>query len=70
MGQSPSEQKAKLDAVTKNANDLSAFVKRKPIDGQAYPQNDLPRKRPSHEVSPEGNAKRTRKEPEKALDRH
>ncbi|PLB50497.1 hypothetical protein P170DRAFT_405634 [Aspergillus steynii IBT 23096] len=61
MGQSPSEKQAKLDTVTKNANDLSAFVKRKPADGQASHRNDLPHKRLAHEGSPEGNAKRTRK---------
>ncbi|KAI9045117.1 SHNi-TPR domain-containing protein [Aspergillus affinis] len=53
MGQSASEQKAKLDAVTKNANDLSSLVKRKPNEGH---------KRPSHEDTPESNAKRARKD--------
>lgn len=30
VGQSPTEQKSKLDAASKGANDLSSLVKRKP----------------------------------------
>ncbi|KAH8434747.1 SHNi-TPR domain-containing protein [Aspergillus melleus] len=62
MGQSASEQKAKLDAVTKNANDLSSLVKRKPTDGQASRKHDLAHKRSSSEDTPESNAKRARKD--------
>ena len=62
MGQSASEQKEKLDAVTKNANDLSALVKRKPTDGQSSRKHDLAHKRSSPEDTPESNAKRARQD--------
>ncbi|PKY02906.1 hypothetical protein P168DRAFT_305288 [Aspergillus campestris IBT 28561] len=55
MGQSPSEQKNKLDAATKGANDLSAFVKRKPAAGQGSSQ-----KRSVPEEGSEGATKKAR----------
>lgn len=39
VGQSPAEQKTKLDAVSKEATDLSAFVKRKPATAQRSQQD-------------------------------
>ncbi|KAF9887577.1 hypothetical protein FE257_009789 [Aspergillus nanangensis] len=41
MGESPAQQKVRLDAVTKGANDLSAFVKRK------QPNTQTPQTAPS-----------------------
>ncbi|PLN76523.1 hypothetical protein BDW42DRAFT_178562 [Aspergillus taichungensis] len=60
MGQSPSEQKVKLDAATKGANDLSAFVKRKPATGQGSQQNGSSQKRSVPEEVSEGATKRAR----------
>lgn len=58
VGQSPAEQKTKLDAVSREANDLSAFVKRKPATTQRS-QQDSSHKRPAEAVE-EGDTKRTR----------
>ncbi|RAH77486.1 tetratricopeptide repeat domain protein [Aspergillus japonicus CBS 114.51] len=44
VGQPVSERKARLDAVTENANDLSALVKRKPTSA-SRPRNGEPTKR-------------------------
>lgn len=60
MGQSPSEQKVKLDAATKGANDLSAFVKRKPATGQEAQQNGSSQKRSVPEEGSEAATKRAR----------
>lgn len=57
VGQSPAEQKSKLDAASKGANDLSAFVKKKPADRAS--QGEASNKRPA-EASPDGDSKRTR----------
>ncbi|KAA8650016.1 SHNi-TPR domain-containing protein [Aspergillus tanneri] len=62
MGQSPAEQKDRLETVTKEANDLSAFVKRKPTGKQSSQVTDLPHmhKRAAPEVIREDDAKRIR----------
>ncbi|RJE20471.1 histone H1-binding protein [Aspergillus sclerotialis] len=58
VGQSPAEQKTKLDAVSREANDLSAFVKRKPAPSQPR-QQDSSHKRLA-ETTDEGDTKRAR----------
>ncbi|RMJ21960.1 histone H1-binding protein [Aspergillus sp. HF37] len=58
VGQSPTEQKSKLDAASKGANDLSAFVKKKPADSRAL-QGEASHKRPA-ETSQDGDSKRAR----------
>lgn len=60
MGQTPSEQQAKLDAVAKDANDLSSLVKRKQPNSQALPKESSTHKRPAPEDSQEDISKRTR----------
>ncbi|RAL07558.1 SHNi-TPR domain-containing protein, partial [Aspergillus homomorphus CBS 101889] len=45
VGQPVSEQKARLDAVTKNANDLSAFVKRKPAGASQSQSGETAKRR-------------------------
>ncbi|KKK20938.1 hypothetical protein P175DRAFT_0460647 [Aspergillus ochraceoroseus IBT 24754] len=59
MGQSPSEQQSRLDAVTQNANDLSAFVKRKPAASKtSQPPASAPKR--SAQQMEEGDSKRAR----------
>ncbi|KAJ5121201.1 uncharacterized protein N7515_009162 [Penicillium bovifimosum] len=58
IGQSATEQKAQLDAASKKATDLSAFVKRKPAK-QPTQQPEPPSKRPAEEPA-ENNSKRSR----------
>lgn len=60
VGQSPSEQKSKLEAASKEATDLSAFVKRKPANTRA-PPGEPAHKRPA-EAAPDGDSKRARVE--------
>ncbi|GKZ33234.1 hypothetical protein AbraIFM66950_003030 [Aspergillus brasiliensis] len=60
MGQSPSEQKAHLDAVTREANDLSAFIKRKPASKKPSEKSDAVAKRSAPEEGTGGNTKRAR----------
>ncbi|RAL05039.1 SHNi-TPR domain-containing protein [Aspergillus ibericus CBS 121593] len=54
VGQSPSQQKARLDAVAREANDLSAFIKRKPSANKPSQKSDTPAKR-SAQGEPEGS---------------
>ncbi|KAJ5213145.1 hypothetical protein N7449_000314 [Penicillium cf. viridicatum] len=58
IGQSATDQKAQLDAASKGATDLSAFVKRKPAK-QASHQPETASKRPAEE-SAENGSKRSR----------
>ncbi|PYI00481.1 hypothetical protein BO78DRAFT_355519 [Aspergillus sclerotiicarbonarius CBS 121057] len=60
VGQSPSQQKARLDAVTREANDLSAFIKRKPSANKPSPKNDAPAKRSAQEEAEGSDAKKPR----------
>lgn len=60
VGQSPVQQKAKLDAVAKDAKDLSAFVRRKPTATKSSPQVESTNKRPAESADKEGEVKRTR----------
>lgn len=60
MGHSPSEQKAHLDAVTKEANDLSAFVKRKPASKKPPQKSETVPKRSAPEEGAGGDTKRAR----------
>lgn len=57
MGQSPSEQMVQLDKVSKGANDLSAFVKRRSGSNQQLVSTQ---KRSAQERDQEGDVKRTR----------
>ncbi|KAE8365256.1 hypothetical protein BDV27DRAFT_105862 [Aspergillus caelatus] len=57
MGQSPSEQMVQLDKVSKGANDLSAFVKRRSGSNQQLVSTQ---KRSAQESDQEGDVKRTR----------
>lgn len=58
IGQSATDQKAQLDAASKGATDLSAFVKRKPAK-QTSDQPETASKRPAEE-SAENGSKRSR----------
>lgn len=59
VGQSPTDQKARLDAVTKEATDLSGLVRRKPAN-QASQQ--VASKRPAEDTDAENDSKRARVE--------
>ncbi|KOS42881.1 hypothetical protein ACN38_g6227 [Penicillium nordicum] len=58
IGQSATDQKAQLDAASKGATDLSAFVKRKPAKQTSH-QPETTSKRPAEE-SAENGSKRSR----------
>lgn len=58
IGQSATDQKAQLDAASKGATDLSAFVKRKPAKQPASTETSS--KRPAEEPATENGSKRTR----------
>ncbi|OJJ88037.1 SHNi-TPR domain-containing protein [Aspergillus glaucus CBS 516.65] len=60
VGQSTAEQTARLDAATKSATDLSAFVKRKPASGQSSQKPDSSNKRPVEQSSQGNDVKRAR----------
>jgi HAT1-interacting factor 1 len=45
VGQPAVEQQARLEAITKDAKDLSAFVKRKPASIQRPPRSESAEKR-------------------------
>lgn len=60
VGQSTAEQTARLDAATKSATDLSAFVKRKPASGQSSQKPDFSNKRPVEQSSQGNDVKRAR----------
>ncbi|KAJ5627588.1 hypothetical protein N7528_005015 [Penicillium herquei] len=57
VGQSPADQKARLDAASKEANDLSSLVRRKPAS-----QATSASKRPAEEDPSESDSKRARVE--------
>ncbi|CAG8903042.1 unnamed protein product [Penicillium egyptiacum] len=59
IGQSATDQKAQLDAASKGATDLSAFVKRKPAK-QPTQQPETASKRPAEEEPAENGSKRSR----------
>lgn len=56
MGKTPEEQNARLDEVAKNANDLSALVRKK------APSDPANRKRPNESSAREESVKRARAE--------
>lgn len=60
VGQSPTDQKARLDAATKDATDLSAFVKRKPAASQSSQQPDSSNKRHAEQITQDNDTKRAR----------
>lgn len=60
MGETPSQQQARVDAVAKDANDLSSLVKRKQTGSNASHGGILTQKRQAPEDSEEDMAKRTR----------
>lgn len=60
VGKSTAEQTAQLDAATKSATDLSAFVKRKPASGQSSQKPDSSNKRPVEQSSQGNDVKRAR----------
>ncbi|RHZ49894.1 SHNi-TPR domain-containing protein [Aspergillus thermomutatus] len=63
VGQSAVEQQARLEAITKDANDLSAFVKRKPASIQSPPRSEPTQKRSaSEQAEDEFNTKKARTE--------
>lgn len=57
VGQSPTEQKSKLDAASKGANDLSSLVKRKPA--KPSQGGKTAHKRPAEEAE-DSDSKRVR----------
>ncbi|CAG7917435.1 unnamed protein product [Penicillium olsonii] len=58
IGQSATDQKAQLDAASKGATDLSAFVKRKPAKKPVPTETSS--KRPAEEPATENDSKRSR----------
>lgn len=67
IGQSSSEQKARLEEATKKANDLSAFVRKKPpVNGSTRPANNAESitkgKRSAEDATNEGGPKRAKVE--------
>jgi HAT1-interacting factor 1 len=63
VGQPAVEQQARLEAITKDAKDLSAFVKRKPAGIQHPPRSGSTEKRSAPEqVEDEFNTKKARTE--------
>ena len=58
VGHSPTDQKARLDAASKGATDLSSLVRRKP--NKPAQQETAAFKRPAEDESPEGETKRAR----------
>ncbi|PKX98552.1 SHNi-TPR domain-containing protein [Aspergillus novofumigatus IBT 16806] len=63
VGQPAVEQQARLEAITKDAKDLSAFVKRKPAGIQHPPRSESTEKRSAPEqVEDEFNTKKARTE--------
>ncbi|KAL2787259.1 hypothetical protein BJX66DRAFT_16187 [Aspergillus keveii] len=63
IGQSDSEKQTLLDAASKNANDLSAFVKRKPASKSLQPSTAAP-KRAAEEKKEDSESKRIRADDE------
>lgn len=60
VGQSPTEQKARIDEVTKDATDLSSFVKRKPAGGKSSQRPESSNKRFAEQTSKDSDVKRAR----------
>lgn len=60
IGQSATDQQAQLDAASKGATDLSAFVKRKPAKQPT--QAETSSKRPAEDSATETDPKRSRVE--------
>ncbi|KAJ5355357.1 uncharacterized protein N7496_012569 [Penicillium cataractarum] len=60
VGQSVTDQQARLDAVSKEATDLSSLVRRKPAASQSSQQSSS--KRPAEDGSADGESKRARVE--------
>ncbi|GLI77027.1 hypothetical protein PoHVEF18_005310 [Penicillium ochrochloron] len=60
VGQSVTDQKARLDAVSKEATDLSSLVRRKPAAQSSSQQTSS--KRPADDTSADGESKRARVE--------
>lgn len=60
VGQSATDQKARLDAVSKEATDLSSLVRRKPAAAQSSQQTSS--KRPAEDGPAESDSKRARVE--------
>jgi HAT1-interacting factor 1 len=58
VGQSATDQKARLDAASEGATDLSSLVRRKP--NKPAQQETAASKRPAEDESPEGETKRAR----------
>lgn len=59
MGESDSDKQSLLDTATRNATDLSAFVKRKPGDSKTSQQANSTLKRSMEEIN-DGNPKKAR----------
>ena len=65
VGQSATDQQARLDAVSKEANDLSSLVRRKPAPTasaatQSSSTGSSSSKRPAEDVSADNESKRAR----------
>ncbi|RAK75107.1 SHNi-TPR domain-containing protein [Aspergillus fijiensis CBS 313.89] len=60
VGQPVSERKARLDAVTENANDLSAFVKRKPTSASRPQTGESTKRRMVGDKTQDSEPKRAR----------
>jgi HAT1-interacting factor 1 len=60
IGQSDSDKQSLLDSATKNATDLSAFVKRKPAASKPSTSAAAAAKRSALEEGNEGDPKRAR----------
>lgn len=60
MGESNADKLTLLDAATRNATDLSAFVKRKPTDSKTSQQANITPKRSVEEEIDGGNPKKAR----------
>jgi HAT1-interacting factor 1 len=60
VGQSVTDQKARLDAVSKEATDLSSLVRRKPAAQSSSQQTSS--KRPADDASADGESMRARVE--------
>lgn len=59
VGQSPTDQKARLDAANKEATDLSSLVRRKPASKPSQ-QEAATSKRPAEDEPTEEDSKRAR----------
>lgn len=62
VGQPKTDQIARLDAVSKEATDLSAFVRRKPAKPSQLSASSTASKRPAEDSATENDSKRARVE--------